>query len=499
MSAEQSTEQDQLIIDTPLGRIRGIRRSVDGRDDVTSFMGIPFAQAPVGDLRFAAPVPVEPWDGIRDALAFGPTPQRGDPGVTLIPEPSVPGESTLNLNVTTPAAGDGDAKLPVLVWIHGGGFFAGSPASPWYNSTGFARDGVVTVVISYRLGFDGFGHIPGAPENRGVRDWLCALEWVRDNISSFGGDPEKVTIAGQSAGGGAVLTLLGMPAARGLFRGVISLSGALADVSLTRAKDLTESLAKGAGVSADLAGFRSVPEEKLIELQLKNTSLTAKGALQKMLDEGLSLGPIVDGDLIPRPTTEALADGQGSDIPLWLSATDDEFAMAFSKAAKFLRFLPAGRMITKMGGTKEACRAWMTHNADVKALGTAAVMGRFLTDRMFRVNLAELAELRGGTPTWVSRFSWRSPAFSAAVHCLDVPFFFDCLGSEKVEPLAGPNPPQELADTLHASALGFIRDSNPGWGTYALETKNTRVFDSYTRTVSDGYASVRALRPGTSL
>ena len=105
MSAEQSTEQDQLIIDTPLGRIRGIRRPVEGRDDVTSFMGIPFAQAPVGDLRFAAPVPVGPWDGIRDALAFGPTPQRGDPGVTLIPEPSVPGESTLNLNVTTPAAG----------------------------------------------------------------------------------------------------------------------------------------------------------------------------------------------------------------------------------------------------------------------------------------------------------------------------------------------------------------------------------------------------------
>lgn len=277
MSAEHSTEQDPLVIDTPLGAIRGIRRPVEGRSDIASFLGIPFAQAPVGDLRFAAPVPVEPWDGIRDALAFGPTPQRGDPGVTLIPEPSVPGDSTLNLNVTTPAAGDDDAKLPVLVWIHGGGFFAGSPASPWYNSPGFARDGVVTVVVSYRLGFDGFGHIPGAPENRGVRDWLCALEWVRDNIAAFGGDPEKVTIAGQSAGGGAVLTLLGMPAAQGLFHGVVSLSGALADVSLPRAREFSQSLAQAAGVSADRDGFASVPEDKLIELQQKKNEPRGQG------------------------------------------------------------------------------------------------------------------------------------------------------------------------------------------------------------------------------
>ncbi|GAA1884582.1 carboxylesterase family protein [Paeniglutamicibacter psychrophenolicus] len=494
MPVTPDTGHATRVIDTPLGSLRGANRPLaDGRF-ATSFLGIPFAQAPVGDLRFAAPVPVGPWEGIFDALAFGPTPQRGDPGVTLIPEPSVPGDSTLNLNVTTPAAGDTDAHLPVLVWIHGGGFFAGCPASPWYNSTGFARDGVVTVVISYRLGFDGFGHIPGVPENRGVRDWLCALEWVRDNIASFGGDPSRVTIAGQSAGGGAVLTLLGMPAAHGLFHGAISLSGALADVGLPRAKELTESIAKGAGVSADRTGFASVPEERIIELQQKNTSLTAKGALQKMLDEGLALGPVVDGELIPHPTTEALAAGVGADIPLWLSSADDEFAMAFTKAAKVLRFLPASRMITKMGGTKDSRKVWMADNAETRALGTAAVMGRFLTVRMFRVALAELADLRSGTPTWVSRFSWRSPVFNAAVHCLDVPFFFDCLGSEKVEPLAGPVPPQELADTVHASALAFIKVGDPGWGTYGLATKQTRVFDSFTRTVTDGYASVRSLR-----
>lgn len=164
-------EPEIIVIDTPSGQVRGaVQVPVGSSAHVATFKGIPFAKAPVGSLLFQAPEPVDPWTGVLDALDFGPTAQRGDPGVTLIPEPSIPGDSTLNVNVVTPAAGDQDAKLPVLVWIHGGGYFAGSPASPWYSSPAFARDGVVTVVISYRLGFDGFGHIPGAPSNRGIRD-----------------------------------------------------------------------------------------------------------------------------------------------------------------------------------------------------------------------------------------------------------------------------------------------------------------------------------------
>ena len=179
-------------VDTAAGRVRGAWRGEPGAPEASAaFLGIPFAEAPVGELRFAAPVPKAPWEGVRDALEFGATAQRGDPGVTLIPEPSVPGESTLNVNVFTPRPVDAEpgAGLPVLVWIHGGGYFAGSPASPWYDGRRFNRDGVVTVSISYRLGFDGFGWIADAPSNRGVRDWLLALEWVRDNIAAFGGDP----------------------------------------------------------------------------------------------------------------------------------------------------------------------------------------------------------------------------------------------------------------------------------------------------------------------
>src|SRR6478752_4372416 len=178
------------VVQISPGRVRGLWRGDPGTAGASAaFLGIPFAQAPIGDLRFAAPVPPEPWEGVRDALEHGATAQRGDKGITLIPEPSIPGESTLNVNVFTPAPGSTDASLPVLVYIHGGGYTAGSPASPWYDGRSFNRDGVVTVSVSYRLGFDGFGRIEGAPSNRGVRDWLLALDWVQRNVAAFGGDP----------------------------------------------------------------------------------------------------------------------------------------------------------------------------------------------------------------------------------------------------------------------------------------------------------------------
>ena len=192
--------------------------------------------------------------------------QRIDPGDTLIPEPAIPGDSTLNVNVFTPAPG-GDARLPVMVYIHGGGYVAGSPASPWYDGRSFNRDGVVTVTLSYRLGFDGFGWIDDAPANRGVLDWLCALEWVRSHIASFGGDPRRVTIAGQSAGGGAVLTLLGMPRAQGLFHRALAVSPATTDIPSARAEAIGRRLAALGGVEPTRAGLGSLPESRVQELQ----------------------------------------------------------------------------------------------------------------------------------------------------------------------------------------------------------------------------------------
>ena len=217
-------------MDTASGAVRGRWRGT-GSVRSAAFLGLPYAQAPVGDLRFAAPKAREPWTGIRDAREYGPTAQRAPLSpVTTIPEPSTPGDDVLNLNVFTSAPGAGAAKLPVLVWIHGGGYVAGCQNSSWYDGAAFNRDGVVTVSIGYRLGIDAWLHLADAPDNRGALDWLAALRWVQDNVRQFGGDPQRVTVAGQSAGGGAVLTLLGMPFAAGLFHRAASFSGAVGSV-----------------------------------------------------------------------------------------------------------------------------------------------------------------------------------------------------------------------------------------------------------------------------
>ncbi|NNC10297.1 carboxylesterase family protein [Planctomonas sp. JC2975] len=459
-----------------------------------AFLGIPFAEAPVGELRFAAPVPKTPWDGVLDAVAFGATAQRGDQGVTLIPEPSIPGDSTLNVNVFTPVPepAEQSAGMPVLVWIHGGGYFAGSPASPWYDGRAFNRDGVVTVSISYRLGFDGFGWISDAPSNRGVRDWMLALEWVQQNIAAFGGDPSRVTIAGQSAGGGAVLTLLGMESAQHLFHGVYALSAALADVQPDRSEEFGRMMAARAGVEPTRAGWSALSEERVLDVQKKATELGAD-ALDSVLDDGLPLGPAVDGELILRPTPESFRVGVGADKPLVLGTADDEFTMAVTDAAAALRWVTKGGLLRRLGVPKSERKAYLRANADVVAKGKVRLAGRLLTDRVFRAGVLRVLAARGEAPTWAYRFAWPSGHFGFAEHCLDVPFFFDCLDGPSIEPLAGPTPPQALADTVHRGAVSFIVDGEPGWHRYDEAQRITRVFDTPTRDVSDAYASVRPL------
>src|ERR1022692_3151294 len=189
---------------TRYGTLRG--RLSDG---VVSFLGVPYAASPTGTLRFAAPKPPAAWTGVRDSGAFGPTPPKPDypkPFDTLLAEPNIAGDDWLNLNIWTP---DPTANgLPVLVWIHGGAFANGNSAIPVYDGHAFARDGVVLVTINYRLGIDGFALLPDPPANRGLLDQIAALEWVRDNITAFGGDQASVTIFGESAGAMSVTTLL---------------------------------------------------------------------------------------------------------------------------------------------------------------------------------------------------------------------------------------------------------------------------------------------------
>ncbi|WP_113717230.1 carboxylesterase/lipase family protein [Arthrobacter dokdonensis] len=515
MSAQHSLIDPSTppIVQTTTGLVRGMWRpspetaaGPGAFGHSAAFLGIPFAEAPVGALRFAAPVPHGPWDGVRDAVEQGATAQRpGPPEPTLIPEPSVPGGSTLNVNVFTPAPSVA-AALPVLVYIHGGGFTAGSPASPWYDGAAFNRDGVVTVSVAYRLGFDGFGMVDGAPDNRAVLDWLRALEWVQENIAAFGGDPARVTVAGQSAGGGAVLTLLGMPRAQPLFAQAYCLSGALGDVPREKARALAGRLAALAGVEPTLDGFASVPEERLLELQRK--ALEPGGGMfsmvRRVIEGGLSLGPMVDGELITAPTPDSLRTGTGADKPLVLGTADDEFGMVLAGLQSKLRLVPSRLLLGQAGLARGHRSDYLAANKDVARLGPAAVLGRYISDSVFRTTALRVAEARTADPvagpesagsragTWLYRFSWRSPAFGRAVHCLDVPFFFDCLDADRIDALAGRTPPWELADDVHSAAVSFVISGDPGWDTYA-GGRRTKVFDTPSSVVADGYASVRPL------
>ena len=319
------------VVDLEQGPVRGVWREIVQRPSSSggfarsaAFLGIPFAEAPVGEHRFGTPVPASGWDGVRDATTFGPTPQRRPFGeVTAIPEPSFPGEATLNVNVFTPVPGQAHAMRPVLVWIHGGGYKAGSPSSPWYDGIAFNRDGVVTVSISYRLGFDGFGWIPDAPHNRGLLDQIEALRWVRRNIAAFGGDPDRVTIAGQSAGGGSVWALMISPPAAGLFAAAISHSGALSPQSAAVAEDNGRAMADLAGVEWTRAGLSQVDEEKIIDLQdrvgLADPPADLDVAVAGIFSTGgmqLAYSPYLDGQVLPATVEDSLAAGIAADLPL---------------------------------------------------------------------------------------------------------------------------------------------------------------------------------------
>jgi para-nitrobenzyl esterase len=196
---------------------------------VTAFLGVPYAAAPFGENRMRAPQPVEPWTGTRSAAEYGPTVPKGDyppPYQPLFPEVVIPGGECLNLNVWRPDPSAGG--LPVLVWIHGGSFMNGSGSVGEYDGRAFARDGVVCVTINYRMSAEGFLYLDDGVANLGLLDQVAALRWVQDNIAAFGGDPARVTVAGESAGAMSVTTLLSMPMTEGLFAQAIAQSGAAA-------------------------------------------------------------------------------------------------------------------------------------------------------------------------------------------------------------------------------------------------------------------------------
>ncbi|HEX5345823.1 MAG TPA: carboxylesterase family protein [Pseudonocardiaceae bacterium] len=314
------------LVKTLQGKFRG--SVVDG---VYAFPGVPYAATPFGANRLRPPRPVEPWSGVRDATSFGPEPPQVSPPETVGPamECAVTGEDCLNLNVWTPDPGA--AGLPVMVWIQGGMFEIGSQAS--YNGSHFARDGIVCVVINWRLGAEGFLYLDDGHTNLGLLDQVAALEWVRENIAAFGGDPANVTIFGESAGAMSVGTLLSMPRAEGLFRRAIAQSGAAHQViSAGTARRIGRYLAEKLGAPPTREAIAAVSVERLLraQVELKAELLAHPDPErwgQEVVTSVLPWQPVIDGKVIPGPPIDRIAAGASAQVDIIVGTNTDDWKL----------------------------------------------------------------------------------------------------------------------------------------------------------------------------
>ncbi len=326
MTLDQTTTGTGAIVETTLGPVQGTQA-----DGVHAFLGIPYAAPPFGDLRMRPPEPHEPWTEVLDATRYGatvPKSQYPPPTNQFLLDPEIDGEDCLNLNVWTsdPSAGVG---MPVFVWIYGGGFTQGANSIPTYAGTKFARDGVVGVTINYRLGADGFLALGDGVANCALLDMAAALEWVRDNIAAFGGDPDQVTIAGESAGALAVYALLAMPRAEGLFSRAIAQSGGPISFPAATGRRVGEWLADKLGIEPTREAFAAVPIPELLAAQQALSTAARTGQLDPAVwgDEGpppLPFAPIIDGDVLPDSIASLIAGGASSSIPLLAGSNTEE-------------------------------------------------------------------------------------------------------------------------------------------------------------------------------
>ena len=489
------------VVSVAQGQLRG--RAEHG---VLSFKAIPYAGAPFGASRFAAPVPADSWEGVRDATEFGPTvpkPPYPSPIDQLFPEPVIAGEQCLNLNVWTP--GVEGARRPVFVWIHGGAFVHGSGAVSAYDGAKFARDGIVCVTINYRLGVDGFLLIDGAPPNRGLLDQIAALQWVRDNIAAFGGDPDAVTIAGESAGAMSVLTLLSMPAAAGLFRRTIAQSGAGHHVlSTATAARVTTALAQQLGVEPTIEGFASVPIPDLVAAQASLTEGIAAfpnpALWGEITTDMMAFEPTIDGTVVPQRPIERLAEGVAGDIDVLIGTNSDEHALFLVPKGiiNFVNDQLVSIALTAVGADAAAVAA--TYRGAMPDASPGEIFVAALGDWFYRVPAIRVAEARSahGRATYVYEFGWRSPQFGGrlgACHALEIAFVFDNLDDPGGEPLAGSAPPQALADEMHGAWVAFVKGGDPGWAPYGSQ-RTVRRFDILSETVTDPSPAQRKVWDG---
>ncbi|MEW2610617.1 carboxylesterase family protein [Streptomyces sp. NPDC047880] len=483
-SAGGPSEQPGPVVRTTAGAVRGRRE-----EGLAVFRGIPFAAPPVGEARFQAPRPAPAWDGIRDAYAFGPPPPQdlglmGGPGLIDVPQ----GDDWLTVNVWTPEPGP-DARRPVMVWIYGGAYKLGHAGSPGYDARRIAADGdLVVVSLNYRVGMEGFAHIEGAPANRGLLDQVAALEWVRDNIESFGGDPGQVTVFGESAGAGSVASLLAMPRAAGLFRRAIAQSVPGTFFSDALARDIGTALAAELGLRPTVADLSAIAPR-----ELTSAGETLGPKMPQNIDRWgqaaptvTPFSPVVDGEVLPTTPWQALAAGSARDVDLLVGHNRDEYRLFLAMAGQ-LGHVPDERAASALRLFAPGPDGEQAYRAAFPDASPSELYERVQTDWLFSMPSLHLAEAQraGGGRAHLYELTWPAPGNGGALgacHALDIPLLFGTYGADLGLLLfAGTEPSAEalsLSSGFRASWTSFARSGDPGWPAYDTEQRLVQVLDA---------------------
>ncbi len=490
------------IVATGQGKLRG-RLS----ENVAAFKGVRYAAPPFGANRLQPPRPVPRWNGVRDALEFGPkSPQVPyPPGIAeSLAELVGSGEDCLTLNVWTP--GLGSAGLPVMMWIPGGMFeFHATGASAFYDGSRFARDGVVCVTIGYRVGAEGFLYLGDGLANLGLLDQIAALEWVQENIGAFGGDPGKVTVFGESAGAMSVATLLSMPRAKGLFHRAIVQSGTAHSVnSPATAARVGQRLAEKLGVPPTRDALAAIAPQRVLEAQAQlRSELLSRPDPAFWGEVALSYlpwAPTLDGETIPEPPIDRIVAGAAANIDLLVGSNTEETRLFFVSDGSIDRITDQAlvALAAAYGLSAEGLSAYRAAHPGASA---GDLFSAVQTDWYWRIPALRLADAHAANArasTYLYEFAWRSPQSGGrlgAAHAVEIPFVFDTLALG-TQPLLGPDPPQSLADSMHSAWVAFAARGDCGWPKYDVADRLTMRFDTRSEVVANPMATTLALWRG---
>ncbi|MFW9879145.1 MAG: carboxylesterase/lipase family protein, partial [Candidatus Thorarchaeota archaeon] len=471
------------------------------------YKGVPYAEPPIDEYRFNAPELKDSWSGVLDATKSGPVAPQPPSPFTPQPAPPQDEEGCLTLNIWTPAADD--KKRPVMFWIHGGSYKTGSA----YNYDGIPltkRGDVVVVIINYRLGPLGFLYLPNTPNvsaNVGLLDQVAALKWVKNNIIHFGGDPENVTVFGESAGAGAICCLIGMPAANGLFNRMIPQSGSTSPLGYQKGRAIATAQMLFSLLEIekdDIDSLRRISAEEIIKAQTKMDQQVLEGGTAFTL----GYSPLIDGKTLPKHPLTAVLDGETKNIEVLHGTNKDEMRLwelwyPGVKNSEEL-FNRLNLMMRPMGQSEETVREIIDLYSETRENPTE-IFNAIFTDTFFRVPSIRLAEMQSKIQpeTYMYMFTYPSPIRSGSlgsVHAIEIPFVFGTLNMPRPLEIfpASNKETEKLSAKMMDSWISFARSGNPNhkeipnWSQYRKE-RATMMFGKEVKAINDPYSKERVV------